>query len=99
VVVEIWPRAAYAEPVTKARADARAGYLARHAPALDPEVRAAGERSDDAFDALTAAVAMWDRRAALAALPPARSAEERREGRIWWPGLPADGPATSPRPG
>jgi hypothetical protein len=89
VVVEIWPRVAYAERVTKARAETRAAYLARHAPTLDAGIRTAAERSDDAFDALTAALAMWDARATLAALPPARTADERREGRIWWPGLRA----------
>jgi hypothetical protein len=91
VLVEIWPRAAYAERVTKTSAAARAAYLDRHAPGLDGVVRAAAERSDDAFDALAAALAMWDDRATLAALPPARSAEERVEGRLWWPGLPPEG--------
>jgi hypothetical protein len=86
-VCEIWPRAAYAEPVVKSRAEARAAYLARHAPALDAAARDAAERSDDAFDAASAALAMWAHRAALRALPPARDARERREGRIWWPGL------------
>lgn len=92
MVVEIWPRAAYAEPVTKSRPEARAAYLERHAPTLPVEVRRDAERSDDAFDALATALAMWDDRATLAALPLARTPEERREGRIWWPGLPiADG--------
>ncbi len=91
VVVEVWPRAAYAEPVVKARAADRAAYLARRAPALADDVRAAAEGSDDAFDAVATALAMWDDRAALAALPPARTAGERREGRIWWPGLPLGG--------
>lgn len=96
LVVEIWPRVAYAERVVKSNADGRAAYLDRHAPGLDAPVRAAAMRSDDAFDALTAALAMWDDRATLAALPAARSPEERREGRIWWPRLPLDAaPAAS----
>jgi hypothetical protein len=90
-VVEVWPRAAYAERVTKSSAEGRAAYLARHAPGLAPSVRAAAEAGDDAFDALATALALWHDRATLAALPPARSAEERREGRIWWPGLPPAG--------
>lgn len=83
--IEIWPRLLYAEPVVKSRADARARYLDRHAPALDAAARAAAEGSDDAFDALTAALAMWEHRAALAALPPEPDPVYRREGRIWLP--------------
>lgn len=83
VVVEIWPRLLYTEPVVKSSAEARAAYLARHAPDVPDAFRAAAARSDDAFDALTAALAMWDRRDDLAALPPARSREEEVEGRIW----------------
>jgi hypothetical protein len=41
--------------------------------------------SDDAFDALTAGLALWRARDAIAALPPARDAVEAREGRIWSP--------------
>lgn len=83
VAIEIWPRLLYAEPVVKSRRDARAAYLERHAPGLAPAVRADAEASDDAFDALTAALAMWTRRDELAALPSARDAVERLEGRIW----------------
>jgi hypothetical protein len=93
-VCEIWPRAAYAEPVVKARPEARAAYLARHAPGLGAGLRDAATRSDDAFDAASAALAMWHHRARLAALPAARDRRERLEGRIWWPGL-ADGDAPS----
>ncbi len=77
--------------MAKSRAADRAAYLARRAPALADDVRAAAEGSDDAFDAVATALAMWDDRAALAVLPPARTAGERREGRIWWPGLPLGG--------
>jgi hypothetical protein len=84
-VVEIWPRLCYGEAVTKARPDARAAWLDRHARDLAPEHRAAAERSDDAFDALASALALWAARDTLAALPPARDDRERREGRIWAP--------------
>ena len=69
----------------KARATARAHWLARHAPDLSPAHRAAAEGSDDAFDALAAGLAMWAAHDALAALPPARDAQEALEGRIWEP--------------
>jgi hypothetical protein len=95
--VEVWPRAAYAVPVTKSDAAGRAAYLDRHAPGLAGDLRAAAAGSDDAFDALATALAMWDDRAALAALPPARSADERLEGRIWWPGLGPGAPAAPDR--
>jgi hypothetical protein len=81
LAVEIWPRLCYGEPVVKARAEARRGWLARHAPDLAPAHRAAAEASDDAFDGL----AMWEARATFAALPPARDAQETLEGRIWAP--------------
>ena len=86
VAVEIYPRLLYAEPVRKGRPDARRDYLDRRAAGLAPAARAAAERSDDAFDALTAALAMWAHRAELADLPPARDAAERLEGRTWTPG-------------
>ena len=86
VAIEIWPRLLYAEPVVKSRREARAAYLDRHAPWLVPAVRADAERSDDAFDALTAALAMWEHRRDLAALPPPRDDVERLEGCIWAPG-------------
>lgn len=88
VAVEIWPRLLYAAPVVKSSSDARAAYLARHAPGVADGFVQAAAASDDAFDALTAALAMWDGRAALAALPPARDATERLEGRIWDVALP-----------
>jgi len=83
VAVEIWPRPLYAEPVVKSSAGARAAYLARHAPDVPDAFRAAAARSDDAFDALTAALAMWHRRDELATLGPAGDETERVEGRIW----------------
>lgn len=85
VAVEIWPRLCYEAPLAKSRGEARVGYLARHHPTLDGDVRRAAERSDDALDALVAAWAMWRHREALSTLPPARDPTERREGRIWAP--------------
>ena len=87
--IEIWPRLTYGEPVVKARAEARAAWVARHAPTLAPPMRRAAEASDDAFDALAAGLAMWAARASLAALPSARDDLDRLEGRIWGP--PATG--------
>ncbi len=46
---------------------------------------AAVSRSDDAFDALMGAMALWSARAELAQLPPAAGPTERIEGRIWRP--------------
>lgn len=85
VAVEIWPRLLYRADVVKSDPGARAAYLARHEPQLAPAVRAAAEASDDAFDALTAALRMWEARDQLGDLPPARGGVERLEGRIWAP--------------
>ena len=85
LALEIWPRLCYGEPVVKARADSRRDWLARHAPELSPAHRAAAERSDDAFDALAAGLAMWEARGTFASLPPARDAQDALEGRIWEP--------------
>jgi hypothetical protein len=85
LVLEIWPRLCYGERVVKAREDARAAWVARRAPRLAAPFRDAAVASDDAFDALAAALALWRARASVAALPPARDAVEAREGRIWVP--------------
>lgn len=84
-VVEIWPRLLYVAPVKKSRPDGRSGYLDRYAPDLGADVREAATGSDDAFDALTSALRMWQCRAGLAALSPARNEQERMEGCIWAP--------------
>lgn len=96
--VEIWPRALYHDAkVTKSSVAEREKYLARYEPNVPTQFRdlAIGkkDKEDDAFDALTAALAMWRGRASLAQLPPARDATERLEGRIWTADLPA---ATTP---
>ena len=85
LAIEIWPRLCYGEPVRKSRPEARAAWLARHAPDLSAAHRAAAERSDDAFDALAAGLAMWEARGTFATLPPARDAQDALEGRIWEP--------------
>ena len=85
LLLEIWPRLCYVEPLVKSSADGRAAWLARHAPSLAPAHRTAAERSDDAFDALASALALWQARDTLALLPPARDEREQLEGRIWVP--------------
>jgi hypothetical protein len=83
VVAEVWPRLA-APAVNKSDAEARVAHVAarsgtvRGLDACLPMVRA----SDDAFDAVAAAVALWQSRAALTPLAADSGAAERREGRI-----------------
>jgi hypothetical protein len=89
IVVEIYPRAVYGDTVTKLDAAHRIAWLAAHGVALTADVRAEAAQSDHAFDALASAIALWEDRGALGALPPARSDVERLEGRIWTPGLAA----------
>jgi hypothetical protein len=88
VVVEVWPRLA-APRVNKSDAAARVAHLRARARELPAGLdwHAAVTRSDDAFDALIAMLALWDARATLGRLPPARSATERLEGRIWTPAV------------
>jgi len=83
VLVEIYPRRYYGDAVVKGDADARRGYLDGYGARVTASQRAEAGRSDHAFDALTAALAMWDGRAGLADLPGAREERERKEGRIW----------------
>jgi hypothetical protein len=83
VAVEIYPRAFYGDAVRKNSAHARAAVLAPHAARVTPEHLALAAADDNAFDALVSALAMWDARAELAALPAARDGVERVEGRIW----------------
>ncbi len=88
VVAEVWPRLA-APLVVKSNAEARVAHLrtvsgsaavhgVRDLESWEREVRA----SDDAFDALMAAVALWTARAALAQLPADVAPVERLEGRL-----------------
>ena len=89
VVLEIYPRAIYGGAVAKVDAAQRAAWLDARAPHLAAGTREAAARGDHAFDALASALALWDAREALTALPGARSATERLEGRIWTPELAA----------
>ena len=85
VVVEIYPRLYYGDRVVKRDPTARRAYLANTATRLTQTQRTLGEQNDHAFDALTAALAMWDGRDGLGAL--VGGADE--EGRIWGtPGPP-----------
>lgn len=85
VVVEIYPRTAYGDAVTKSSGAHRLQWLAAHAPFVPAELRRAAAEDDHRFDALAAALGMWAARASLAALPPARDDVDRLEGRIWTP--------------
>lgn len=83
VVAEVWPRLA-APTVNKSDADARVAHVHGLASTVDGVLAHldAVRTSDDAFDALVAAIALWRSRAALHRLPNDSSALERREGRI-----------------
>ncbi|MBF6599694.1 MAG: DUF429 domain-containing protein [Dehalococcoidia bacterium] len=83
-IIEIYPRWLSGR-VVKSRADARAAYLRAHVPPLPPVLRRRAESSEDAFDAVVAALRMWEHRAELATLPPPRDERERIEGAIWAP--------------
>ena len=89
VVVEIYPRAYYGDAVVKGNAEHRRAYLDRYRAATTEAQRTVASSSDHAFDALTAALAMWEGRAAFATLPPIASADVRLEGWIWGPPPPA----------
>jgi hypothetical protein len=83
VVAEVWPRLA-APQVNKSHAEARIAHVHTLAP-LVSGVRdhvEAVRRSDDAFDALVAAIGLWAGREALVRLPVETCVTTRREGRI-----------------
>ena len=79
-VAEVYPRWCTG-PVVKGRAAARARHLASRSPALPARVRDAATRSEDAFDAVCAALALSEGRWR----PPSATAEDRVEGRILVP--------------
>lgn len=83
VVAEVWPRLA-APAVNKSNADARLAHVRTLASSVQGvrDHEEAVHRSDDAFDALVAAIGLWTARDALVRLPVERSAQRRREGRI-----------------
>lgn len=85
LVVEIYPRACYDEPVTKSCRDARAEYVAAHCAHLPPELARPAVESDDAFDATVAAIAMERHLPDFAALSPCDDPLMRLEGAIWRP--------------
>jgi hypothetical protein len=80
-VLEIYPRV-LAGGVKGDPAARRAALEAAGAP--EPWC-AAGEESDDAFDAAISALALWRDRDAIQALPAATDPTECLEGRIWVP--------------
>ncbi len=99
VVVEIWPRL-YAPAVNKSCADDRVLFL-RGLGVWDmlaadgqahlhwrAQAEASVRRSDDAFDALMGALALWSAREELVRLPIVLHEAERLEGRIWRPAQP-----------
>jgi hypothetical protein len=86
IVMEVWPRLAMG-PLIKCRPEQRRAWLGRNGASLPPAVVAAAQQSDDAFDALVAAIALardFDGR-----LPEVEDVTLRREGWIW--GVPLVG--------
>lgn len=83
VVAEVWPRLA-APTVNKSDAAARVAHVRTLDASVDGVLahELAVRRSDDAFDALVAAIALWNARHTLDRLPRDSSALEQREGRI-----------------
>jgi hypothetical protein len=81
-VFEVYP-SLYAKVATNDVAG-RARHLERFgATVLGARERAAAIATDDAFDAVVSALAMWDRRAELLALEPARDPITAIEGAVW----------------
>lgn len=85
VVVEIYPRAYYGDAVVKGDPVHRRDYLARYHDVTTDAQRADAVRTDHAFDALVAALTMWEHRAALSALPDPPAPAAHLEGWIWRP--------------
>jgi hypothetical protein len=100
LVMEIYPRN-LTGPVRKSSRAARERYIAHWQrtsprppltaehlmpdPLVDAAILESARRSDDAFDALFSAMAMWRHIGELAALPAASDALTRVEGAIWCP--------------
>lgn len=85
MVIEIWPRT-FMGSVRKTDREERQQFLQEHCPDIPVHVRQAAEDSDDAFDALVAALAMDRYREELATLKRADDQATRLEGAIWRPG-------------
>jgi hypothetical protein len=83
-VIEIYPRL-FTPGVTKSLPSHRLKHLDASCPALPEKMRTAALDSEDAFDAVVSALAMWRHRDQLAALPAPRDDLERIEGAIWIP--------------
>lgn len=84
MAVEIWPRL-FMGSIVKSDRQARQVYLAEHLPAVSGAHRHAAEESDDAFDALVAALAMAAGRQEFGALVQATDPRTLLEGEIWRP--------------
>jgi hypothetical protein len=84
LLIEIYPRI-LTGPVRKSSRDARARYVAAHGGELDAAMQHAAINSDDAFDALFSALAMWRHRCEIPTLSDAPDATTRLEGAIWRP--------------
>jgi hypothetical protein len=80
--VEVYP-SLFAKVATNDGPGRTAHLGAIPATVLGPSERAAAVASDDAFDAVVSALAMWNRRAELLALEPATDATTALEGAIW----------------
>lgn len=91
--LEIYPRL-LTGPVVKRSLDARRLHLEERWPDLNEATAAVVASTEDAFDAAVSALVMDRHRHELAALPPARDALDRLEGRIWVPGIAAAAVAT-----
>jgi hypothetical protein len=80
VVMEVWPRLAMG-PLVKRHPERRHAWLECVAAALPAEVQAAAQRSEDAFDATVAALALAED--FEGGLPDVVDVTLRREGWIW----------------
>lgn len=89
MAMEIYPRL-LTGPVVKSSGAARRDFLAseefarlRGSLRIPPAVLNEGKNSEDAFDALVAALAMYRRREEFSSMDIARNRRERLEGLIW----------------
>jgi len=84
LVVEIYPRL-FTGPVRKSSREARERYVTQHGVGVQPPAVKAAIDSDDAFDALFSALAMWRHRSEFKSLPGPGDAIMQLEGEIWRP--------------
>jgi hypothetical protein len=83
VALEIWPRL-FMGSIVKSRRNDRVRFLAERFPDLPAAIGSLAKRSDDAFDALAAALAM-DRHREQLTRPSTDDPVTRLEGEIWRP--------------